>query len=286
MPNRQIIGGQPYRYGYQGEFAATDPETGKPAFEARLYDPRINRWLTTDPNRQFHSPYIGMGNYFTIGIDPDGRDVILLHDASAPFGAAISGHTALLIGNDKDGWTFYNKTGNTDDNGVGEIFKDPKVYNNINEFYEAYGKNSSYQAGIHITTSADVDAKMRQRVEDIMASKQAYELSGANCQDFCRDVMESGGIDLGSVQQLHGITWPNAEFINAFNQTDGDMIFFQDARNKMSPERFAQDNLLFFQHFVKGGFNTLQSRSRFYTNQKRNVTISVGEPQIVGYDDN
>ena len=27
MPNRQIVNGERYRYGYQGEFAETDPET-------------------------------------------------------------------------------------------------------------------------------------------------------------------------------------------------------------------------------------------------------------------
>ena len=47
MPNRQVINGEPYRYGYQGEFAETDPETGKPAFQLRLWDARIGRWLTT-----------------------------------------------------------------------------------------------------------------------------------------------------------------------------------------------------------------------------------------------
>ena len=47
--SRQLTGAEGYRYGYQGDFAETDPETGKPAFELRLYDPRINRWLTPDP---------------------------------------------------------------------------------------------------------------------------------------------------------------------------------------------------------------------------------------------
>ncbi|WP_340077904.1 RHS repeat-associated core domain-containing protein [Leptobacterium sp. I13] len=61
-----------YRYGYQGDFAETDPETGKPAFELRLYDPRINRWLTTDPAGQYHSPYLSMGNNWVNRIDPDG----------------------------------------------------------------------------------------------------------------------------------------------------------------------------------------------------------------------
>ena len=74
MPKRQLIGGEPYRYGYQGEFAETDPETGKPAFELRLYDPRINRWLTTDPAGQYSSPYLAMGNNWINKIDPDGGE--------------------------------------------------------------------------------------------------------------------------------------------------------------------------------------------------------------------
>lgn len=72
MPGRRIVNGQPYRYGYQGEFAETDEETGKPAFQLRIYDPRINRWLTPDPYGQYHSPYMAMGNKWTSGVDPDG----------------------------------------------------------------------------------------------------------------------------------------------------------------------------------------------------------------------
>ena len=72
MPNRQFVGPEGYRYGYQGDFAETDPETGKPAFELRLYDLRINRWLTTDPYKVHPSPYLGMANNPVITIDPDG----------------------------------------------------------------------------------------------------------------------------------------------------------------------------------------------------------------------
>ncbi len=70
MPGRDLK--SDYRYGYQGEFAETDPETGKPAFELRLYDPRINRWLTTDPYGEFTSPYLAMGNNWISNVDPDG----------------------------------------------------------------------------------------------------------------------------------------------------------------------------------------------------------------------
>jgi RHS repeat-associated protein len=72
MPNRATTPGE-YRFGYQGQFAEKDEETGYNQFEARLYDSRIGRWLTTDPAGQFYSPYIGMGNDPIAGVDPDGR---------------------------------------------------------------------------------------------------------------------------------------------------------------------------------------------------------------------
>lgn len=42
------------------------------AFELRLWDGRIGRWLTVDPYHEFHSPYVGMGNNPINLIDPDG----------------------------------------------------------------------------------------------------------------------------------------------------------------------------------------------------------------------
>ena len=69
MPARNLTTNQ-YRYGYQGQ--EVDPETGKPAFQLRLWDARIGRWLTTDPAGQYASPYMGMGNNPIRKIDPDG----------------------------------------------------------------------------------------------------------------------------------------------------------------------------------------------------------------------
>ncbi|KAA1241009.1 RHS repeat domain-containing protein [Aquimarina sp. RZ0] len=68
MPNRNLKGD--YRYAYQGQ--EVDPETGKEAFQLRLWDSRIGRWLTTDPYGQYNSPYLGMGNNPISMIDPDG----------------------------------------------------------------------------------------------------------------------------------------------------------------------------------------------------------------------
>ena len=110
MPNRHIQGD--YRYAYQGQEKATEPEME--AFELRLWDGRIGRWLTTDPAGEFFSPYLGMGNRPTVGIDPDGGDVIILVDSKAVdfLGEGKElGHAAVLIGSKETGWRYVSMNG-------------------------------------------------------------------------------------------------------------------------------------------------------------------------------
>lgn len=61
-----------YRYGYQGQFAEKDEETGWNHFELREYDAVVGRFLSVDPAGQFFSPYVGMGNNPVIATDPTG----------------------------------------------------------------------------------------------------------------------------------------------------------------------------------------------------------------------
>ena len=68
MPGRNMVGD--YRYAYQGQ--EKDAETGMEAFQLRLWDSRIGRWLTTDPYQQYSSPYLGMGNNPISLTDSDG----------------------------------------------------------------------------------------------------------------------------------------------------------------------------------------------------------------------
>ncbi|WP_418498944.1 RHS repeat domain-containing protein [Flagellimonas sp.] len=70
MPQRNSIDANNYRYAYQGQ--EKDPETGKEAFELRLWDGRIGRWLSPDPYGEFISPYLGMGNNPIFFTDLDG----------------------------------------------------------------------------------------------------------------------------------------------------------------------------------------------------------------------
>lgn len=59
------------RYLYQGkEF---DEETKLQDFHARQYDPALGRWFAVDPQNQFASPYLGMGNNPVMMVDPDGE---------------------------------------------------------------------------------------------------------------------------------------------------------------------------------------------------------------------
>jgi RHS repeat-associated protein len=67
-----VVGTKRYRYGYQGQYAEHDEETGFESFELRLYNSRIGRWMSNDPYGQFNSPYVGMGNNPVSGVDPDG----------------------------------------------------------------------------------------------------------------------------------------------------------------------------------------------------------------------
>ena len=78
MSGRNIVGD--YRYDYQG--TEKDRETGKVAFQLRLYDARINRWISPDPYGQYDSPYMAMGNDWINGVDPDGGCYVKNEDGS------------------------------------------------------------------------------------------------------------------------------------------------------------------------------------------------------------
>ena len=69
MPNKHTTDGN-YRYAFQGQ--EKDNETEMEAFELRLWDGRLGRWLTVDPAYAHFSPYLGMGNNPASEIDPDG----------------------------------------------------------------------------------------------------------------------------------------------------------------------------------------------------------------------
>ena len=98
------VGNKRYRYGYQGQYAEKDVETGFESFELRLYNNRIGRWMSYDPKEQFHSPYIGMGNNPASQVDPDGGAVPILSYIKA----FLSSSNVLKVGNHVVGFMEHN----------------------------------------------------------------------------------------------------------------------------------------------------------------------------------
>jgi len=66
----------------KGQFAEKDDETGFNAFQLRMYDARIGRWIRPDPYKQFASAYVGMGNNPISAIDVDGGYIYILGNSN------------------------------------------------------------------------------------------------------------------------------------------------------------------------------------------------------------
>jgi len=81
-----------YRHKFQGRYAENDEETSWNHFKLREYDPTIGRWFQQDPERQYYSSYVSMGNDPVNGTDPNGGKNVKF-DASGKY-----------IGIDHDVW--------------------------------------------------------------------------------------------------------------------------------------------------------------------------------------
>lgn len=173
MPNRKW-GANGYRYAYQGQ--EVDPETGKEAFQLRLWDARIGRWLTTDPARQYASTYLGMGNNPINGTDPDGGKFYNEYDSD---GKQISN-----LGGDKVHF-YHQKNGNTKvvDNltGLSSIIKGGESFikgyvqrngkTNYNDIFQEFKTGEGPEKSI-------IFGEKHQMNEGIIDSYQFYRAAG------------------------------------------------------------------------------------------------------------
>ena len=152
MPNRDIVGD--YRYKFQGQ--EKDSETGKEAFQLRLWDGRIGRWLTTDPAGQYSTPYLGMGNNPINGIDPDGGKFFnrykgvwnkktLKYDIEY-VDDLVGGNTFDVITYEGGPSTEMTKMLYEDKNGIVEIFYNPIIEVPESQRYGSSGGFVSYRA--------------------------------------------------------------------------------------------------------------------------------------------
>lgn len=84
-----------YNYKFQGKERLLANNYNMYDFGSRMYDPSVGRWFNTDPQNQFQSPYLAMGNNWVIATDPNGEIVPLAVIA----GAAIIGGVLNVAAN-------------------------------------------------------------------------------------------------------------------------------------------------------------------------------------------
>ncbi len=79
-------------------------------FGSRMYWADLGRWFVTDPQRQFGSPYLALGNNPTLGVDPNGEFVFLfllllahsvwfVETRTRVFGSNSDSYLNLIFGN-------------------------------------------------------------------------------------------------------------------------------------------------------------------------------------------
>ncbi|QOJ29219.1 MAG: RHS repeat-associated core domain-containing protein [Ignavibacteriales bacterium] len=181
-----------------------DIETGYDYFGARYYDSDLGRWMTVDPLADKYpgwSPYnYVMGNPLN-SYDPDGRDVIVL---LAPKGANRAGHSAILIGNSKTGWTYISKNGTLE--GEKDLYGKSDFTYLVQEEGETFNQflaevedrdRQDYEVGYWMISDTDEDRKMINAA--LTNAKELYKLLTNNCMDVVTKALESIALHGGHV---------------------------------------------------------------------------------------
>ncbi|MEN2401787.1 RHS repeat-associated core domain-containing protein [Flavobacterium sp. MC2016-06] len=197
LPSRNSLSN--YRYAFQGQ--ELDKETGMEAFQLRLWDGRLGRWLSTDPNGQYNSPYLGMGNNPISRIDPDGgEDFYEKLDAN---GKGTGQYEWFDGSDDIEGYEHLGVAFNNSDTGAWGESRYGNIVSWSKEggfFHHDYSLdeifiNNTYKGGGN--TSYNVDNAVDWLDTNSHSSYATAEAkgNGARCAYFVRMALEAGGIN-------------------------------------------------------------------------------------------
>jgi RHS repeat-associated protein len=105
LPGRKYSNGNSsYRYGFGGKEKSDEisGEGNAYDFDARMYNPRLGRWFSTDAHpKAFSSPYNYVQNNPTNRIDPDGKDDIhfyfVTNSITKTYGIGVNQRTLTFV---------------------------------------------------------------------------------------------------------------------------------------------------------------------------------------------
>jgi len=135
--------------------------------------------------------------------DPDGNDIVLLNQSPGPLGY---NHAAALIGNDKNGWTYYSKDGKDTTN--------QKTHFKTFGDFQKSDASEKYTSGFRVKTTEEQDKAM-QSYGDANYNKP-YSVgavsdggTGENAKENCADL---AGSIIGASPADEGVPKPKISF--------------------------------------------------------------------------
>lgn len=198
-------------------------------YGARIYDSRMGRWFSLDPLMTKYpnlSPYNFVDNSPIYCKDGDGKDIIVLcapAKAKDFEGKHPTGHQAVLIGNEKDGWTFYSFDGHDEEGNDGKTSGKP--FKTLKEFanseYNTYKDNyddgqgletshrtedgkviQRFEEGYKIATNKETDKEMKSKVSKYLESHSYGSCGGAVpigpvCTSLAEEAFKAAGLKSG-----------------------------------------------------------------------------------------
>ena len=195
-----------YRYGYNGKEKDDEikGEANSLDYGARIYDPRVGRWMSTDPLESKYpsmSAYNYVANTPIMAINPDGKDIIILSD---PKGAGGRGHQAVLISNGNGQWRYISKDGAENGGAYGKAKFTIKDYESIEEFansehnqvkadgYFKLDENGKriqrYEQGYLIRTDPSTDPNSIKAATESATCQ--YKLGVTDCSHVVKDALD------------------------------------------------------------------------------------------------